>query len=52
MAHTFNGNTWEIEVGGSLEFEVSLVYKATFRTATPTQRNSVLKKAKQNKKKL
>jgi hypothetical protein len=31
------------------EFEASLVYKVSFRTARATQRNPVLKKTKQNK---
>jgi hypothetical protein len=34
------------------EFEASLVYKVSSRTARATQRNPVLKKNKQNKKQL
>jgi hypothetical protein len=34
--HTFNANTGEAEAGGYLEFEASLVYKASSRTARAT----------------
>jgi hypothetical protein len=57
MAHTFNPSTWEAEAGGSLisEFEASLVYRVSSRTARTAQRNPVSKtknqkpKPKQNK---
>jgi hypothetical protein len=48
VAHTFNPSTWEAEAGG-FEFEASLVYKVSSRTARVTQRNPVSKK--QTKKK-
>ena len=55
VAHTFNPSTWEAEAGGSLEFEASLVYKVSSRTARAIQRNPVSKKQQQqnnnNKKK-
>jgi hypothetical protein len=44
--HAFNPNTWEAEAGGSLEFEASLVYRVSSRTARATQRNPVSKKKK------
>jgi hypothetical protein len=43
MLHTFNASTWEAEAAGS-EFEASLVYRVSSRTARATQRNPVLKK--------
>ena len=43
MAHTLNPSTWEAEAGG-FEFEVSLVYRVSSRTARATQRNPVSKK--------
>ena len=44
VAHTFNPSTWEVEAGGSLEFEVSLIYKVSSRTVrTVTRRKSLLK---------
>jgi hypothetical protein len=43
VAPTFNFITWEAEEGKSLEFQASLVYRASFRTARATQRNFVLK---------
>jgi hypothetical protein len=46
VAHTFNPSTWEAEAGGFLEFEASLVYKVSSRTARATQRNHVWKKTK------
>jgi hypothetical protein len=50
VAHAFNHRTWEAEAGGSLEFEASLVYRVSSRTARATQRNPVLKKKeKENK---
>jgi hypothetical protein len=50
----FNPSTREAESGGFLEFEVSLVYKVSSRTARAIQRNPVSKKqkTKQNKKKV
>jgi hypothetical protein len=50
VAHTFNPSTWEAEAGGSLEFEASLVYKVSSRTARAIQRNPVSKKTKKKKK--
>jgi hypothetical protein len=54
VAHVFNPSTCEAEVGGFLssEFEASLVYRVSSRTARATQRNPVLKnqKSKQNNK--
>ena len=44
MAPAVNPSTWEAETGKSLEFEASLVYKVSSRTARATQRNPVLKK--------
>ena len=41
--HAFNPSTWEAEAGGFLEFEVSLVYRVSSRTARATQRNPVSK---------
>jgi hypothetical protein len=50
MAHAFNPSTWEAERGRRIsEFEASLVYKVSSRTARAIQRNPVLKK--QNKQK-
>jgi hypothetical protein len=49
VAHTFNPSTWEAEAGGSLEFEASLVYKVSSRTARAIQRNPVSKKQQQQK---
>ena len=51
--NTFNPSNWEAEAGKFLEFEASLVYRASSRTARATQRNPVSKnqkkKTKQNK---
>lgn len=41
VAHTLDPSTWEAETGGSLEFEASLLYSASFRTARAVQRNPV-----------
>jgi hypothetical protein len=50
VVHAFNPITWEAEAGKFLEFEASLVYKVSSRTARATQRNPVSKnKTKQNK---
>ena len=40
VAHAFNPSTWEAEAGGSpsSEFEASLVYRASSRTARATQK--------------
>jgi hypothetical protein len=46
VAHAFNPSTQEAEAGGFSEFEASLVYKVSSRTAKATQRNPV---SKQNK---
>jgi hypothetical protein len=46
VVHTFNPSTWEAEAGGSLEFEASLVYRVSSRTARATQKNPVSKKKK------
>ena len=45
VAHAFNPSTWEAEAGGS-EFEASLVYRVSSRTARATQRNPVSKNRK------
>jgi hypothetical protein len=39
VAHAFNPSTWEAEAG--TEFEASLVYKVSSRTAKAIQRNPV-----------
>jgi hypothetical protein len=49
VAHAFNPSTREAEAGG-FEFEASLVYKVSARTAKATQRNPVSKKTKKQKK--
>jgi hypothetical protein len=46
VAHAFNPSTREAEAGGSLEFEASLVYKVSSRTARARQRNPVSKNQK------
>jgi hypothetical protein len=51
VAHAFNPSTREAEAGGSLEFEASLVYKVSSRTARAIQRNPVSKNQKKKKKK-
>ena len=50
VAHAFNPSTWEAEAGGS-EFEASLVYRVSSRTARVIQRNPVSKKTKTKTKK-
>jgi hypothetical protein len=50
VVHTFNPSTWEAEAGG-FEFEASLVYRVSSRTAKATQRNPVSKNQKKKKKK-
>ena len=50
VAHAINPSTWEAEAGRgrqTSEFEVSLVYKVSSRTARAIQRNLVSKKQKQ-----
>jgi hypothetical protein len=45
MVHAFNPSTLEAEAGGSLEFEASLVYRTSSRTARERYtKNLVLKK--------
>lgn len=51
VAYTFNPNIWEVEAGGSLDFEGSLFYRLNSRTARATQRNPVLKKKKKPERK-
>jgi hypothetical protein len=46
VAHTFNPRTQESEAGSS-EFETSLVYRVSSRTARAAQRNFVLKNQKE-----
>jgi hypothetical protein len=46
-AHAFNPSTWEAEAGRLIsEFEASLVYRESSRTARATQRNPISKKHK------
>ena len=52
MAHTFNPSTWEAEAGRISEFEASLVYKVSSRTARAIQRNPVSKKKKKKEKEI
>jgi hypothetical protein len=50
VAHAFNPSIWEAEAGGISEFEVSLVYKVSSRTARAIQKTLTQKnKTKQNK---
>jgi hypothetical protein len=51
VAHAFNPSTWEADAGEFLEFEASLIYRVSSRTARATQRNPVLKKPKNKKNK-
>jgi hypothetical protein len=44
VVHAFNPSTGETEAGRSLKFEVSMIYRMSFRTARATQRNPDLKK--------
>lgn len=39
VVRAFNPSSWEVETGGSLEFDISLVY----RTVRATKRNLVSK---------
>jgi hypothetical protein len=50
VAHTFNPSTWEADRRIS-EFEASLVYKVSSRTARAIQRNPVSKNQKKKEKK-
>jgi hypothetical protein len=47
VSHAFNPSTQEAEAGRFLEFEASLVYKVSSKTARAIQRNPVLKNKKQ-----
>ena len=50
VAHAFNPSTWEAERGRRIsEFEASLVYKVSSRTARAIQRNPVSKNQKKKK---
>jgi hypothetical protein len=52
VAHAFDPSTQEEEAGRRIsEFEASLVYRVSSRTARATQRNPVSKKQKQKQKK-
>jgi hypothetical protein len=47
LVHTLNSSTWEAEAGRQIfEFETSLVYRVSVRTARAIQRNPVSKKTK------
>ena len=48
VVHVFNPSTREAEAGRFSEFEASLVYRVSSRTARTTQRNPVSNKTKQN----
>jgi hypothetical protein len=41
VSRVLNSSTQEVEAGRYLEFEASLVYKSSFRTARATERNPV-----------
>jgi hypothetical protein len=49
MVTDFNPSTWEAEIGDTLEFKASLVYRINSRTAKDTQRNFLSKKKKKKK---
>jgi hypothetical protein len=52
MAHAFNPGTWEAEAGRRIsEFEASLVYRVSSRTARAIQRTLSRKTKKKKKKK-
>ena len=51
VAHAFNPSIWEAEAGGISEFEASLVYKVSSRTARAIQRNPASKNKTKNPKK-
>jgi hypothetical protein len=48
VVHAFNPSTWEAEAGEFLEFQDSLVYRVSSRTARAIQRNPVSKNQKKN----
>ena len=48
VAHACNPSIWEAEAGGS-QFEASLVYRVSSRTARTSQRNPVSKIKIKNK---
>jgi hypothetical protein len=48
VAHTFNPSTREAEAGGFREFEASLVYKVSSRTARATEKPCLKNKNKKN----
>jgi hypothetical protein len=49
VAYAFNPSTWEAEAGGYVEFEASLVYRMSSRTAWVMQRNPVSKNKNKTK---
>jgi hypothetical protein len=51
VAHSFKPSTWKAEVGGSLEFNASLIYRLSSRAARATQTNSVSKNKNKTKNK-
>jgi hypothetical protein len=52
VAHAFNPSTWKAEAGRQIsEFEASLVYRVSSRTARSIQRNPVSKTKKTKKQK-
>lgn len=52
VIHAFNPNTQKAEAGGSLEFTVSLVYRARSGIARATQINPVSKNIKKENRKV
>ena len=46
VAHPFNPNTWEAEAGDPCEFNASLIYRVSSRTAKATQKDPVPKEKK------
>jgi hypothetical protein len=46
----FNPSTWEAEAGESFEFEASLIYRASSRTARAIKKNPVLRHQRKEKK--
>jgi hypothetical protein len=51
VVHAFNPSTWEAEAGRFLEFEASLVYKVSSRTARAIHPVSEKEKRKKKKRK-
>ena len=50
VTHPFNPSTWEVEAGGPFEFEASLVFRASSRTARTLLHKEILSsKNKQTK---